>query len=503
MNNKGFMMAEVIIVSAIVLTTLSAFYLSYMKIYVKYRERINYYDISSLYRLGYYRDSLIELPNAAEDNNLMNTVLATVETNKIEKIYGFSNSVIANDAIRQIDGYNDKVFLLYDIKNNLNGDFVESKLSDSEFSSTFKDYINYLKDSTTFDSNYVLISERCKIINSDAKEKDDCKYSYLDVFNGNSVNNNSSCTTSPIFSNAMSDDNINFGAISSASNGNGLYVINSTKNDCHPIYYYRGAVTNNNVLFANYCWKIVRTTNTGGIKLIYNGSPIDAKCTTSTGSSTQLSSPFNNDASTLEMVGYSYKKNGIENDSVIKQTIDIWYKENIADKKDSLGNSYASYLEDTEWCNDRTNSGINMCSSGGSNMYTCYSGMLRLDNLKNPTLNCNQVADRYKISNIDGNGILKYPIGLITADEVAYAGGVYGVANTSFYLYNGQLYWTMTPFLFGNYYYNAHNFTVNNGLLSYGIVNVSAGVRPSISLENSVLFKSGDGSPGNPYIVSK
>ena len=40
------------------------------------------------------------------------------------------------------------------------------------------------------------------------------------------------------------------------------------------IYYFNGAVENNNVLFANYCWKIVRTTDTGGVKIVYNGVPI-------------------------------------------------------------------------------------------------------------------------------------------------------------------------------------------------------------------------------------
>ena len=64
---------------------------------------------------------------------------------------------------------------------------------------------------------------------------------------------------------------INFNAISSDTNGKGIYIKSGTENDPYPIYYYRGAVTDNNVLFANYCWKIVRATSTGGTKLIYNG----------------------------------------------------------------------------------------------------------------------------------------------------------------------------------------------------------------------------------------
>ena len=64
---------------------------------------------------------------------------------------------------------------------------------------------------------------------------------------------------------------INFGAISSDTNGKGVYMRAGTENDAYPIMYYRGAVEDNNVLFNNQCWKAVRTTDTGGVKLIYNG----------------------------------------------------------------------------------------------------------------------------------------------------------------------------------------------------------------------------------------
>ena len=56
----------------------------------------------------------------------------------------------------------------------------------------------------------------------------------------------------------------------------GVYLRAGTQNDDYPIVYYRGAVENNNVVFNNKCWKAVRTTNTGGVKLIYNGSSAKA-----------------------------------------------------------------------------------------------------------------------------------------------------------------------------------------------------------------------------------
>ena len=64
---------------------------------------------------------------------------------------------------------------------------------------------------------------------------------------------------------------INFGNVSSASNGQGLYILPGTESNTNPIYYYRGAVTDNNVIFGGFCWQMVRTTDTGGIKMIYNG----------------------------------------------------------------------------------------------------------------------------------------------------------------------------------------------------------------------------------------
>ena len=73
--------------------------------------------------------------------------------------------------------------------------------------------------------------------------------------------------------NALSDADINFSQIWPDKNIKGLYVRTGTENDENPIYYYRGGVENNNAMFAGYCWKIVRKTDTGGTKLIYNGEP--------------------------------------------------------------------------------------------------------------------------------------------------------------------------------------------------------------------------------------
>ena len=104
---------------------------------------------------------------------------------------------------------------------------------------------------------------------------------------------------------------VNFSQTSIDNGTDGLYVLKETQNDTYPIYYYRGAVTDNNVLFGGFCWKIVRTTDTGGTKLIYNGLPSGTnndQCTNTTGTATQLSttSKFNNNSTSPADVGYMY-----------------------------------------------------------------------------------------------------------------------------------------------------------------------------------------------------
>ena len=103
-----------------------------------------------------------------------------------------------------------------------------------------------------------------------------------------------------------SSSGIDFSKISSDTNGKGVYIRSGTENDTYPIYYYRGAVDNNNVLFANFCWKIVRTTETGGIKLIYNGVSSNGTCN-NTGDATQIgTSAFNTSSNSPSYVGYMY-----------------------------------------------------------------------------------------------------------------------------------------------------------------------------------------------------
>lgn len=102
------------------------------------------------------------------------------------------------------------------------------------------------------------------------------------------------------------DTNVNFNSKPTNANS-GVYTIASTASDTYPVHYYRGNIKNNNVLFAGFCWKIVRTTSTGGVKLIYNGVYDGTNKCNNTGTATQIgTSAFNSPDTSLADVGYMY-----------------------------------------------------------------------------------------------------------------------------------------------------------------------------------------------------
>ena len=85
-----------------------------------------------------------------------------------------------------------------------------------------------------------------------------------------------------------------------------LYTGEGADTYANPVYYYKGNVLNNNVLFGGFCWKIVRTTETGGVKIVYNGVQNDGSCN-NTGTDSQIgTSAFNSSGKSPAYVGYMY-----------------------------------------------------------------------------------------------------------------------------------------------------------------------------------------------------
>ena len=188
-------------------------------------------------------------------------------------------------------------------------------------------------------------------------------------------------------------------------------------------------------------------------------------------------------------------------DSPIKEKIDTWYEENLLSKTDENGHAWSEYLSDEVFCNDRSlYSGSGYLLSPTSYFYPYR----RVASLKTPSLSCSQASDRFTVDSSKGNGELDYPIGLITIDEASMAGGVYNVVNTRYYLYTGQSYWTLSPYVFNSWIAHAYVWLVSSSgtLYPWDSVAIGYGVRPVINLRADIEITSGDGSASYSFSVA-
>ena len=274
------------------------------------------------------------------------------------------------------------------------------------------------------------------------------------------------------------------------------------------VYYYAGNTTKNWVKFAGFYWRIIRTNADGSIRMLYSGT--EAEGTAGTNGMINTSTSFNSTYNNPMYVGYMYGTSGslVDNrknttNSTIKTAIDNWYASNMT--------SYTKYLSTTAvYCNDRELASGASYSTTGSFYYAAYT---RLKTNKTPTYDCTNDNDKFTVDASSGNGKLTYPIALMTADEIAYAGGVYNTTAPMWYYTNSsfesstgtQWWWSSSP----NYWngYNADSWivfgSVNPGYLNYSYVNTLGGVRPTVSLKSCVKTSGGDGSASDPYTIKE
>lgn len=144
MNNKGFMMAEVVVVSAIIIGSIAAFFVGYNGLITLYSDRIDYYDSTTLYELANYRDE-----------NLSDLKVSSSPIRKAG----------AGRSIYYVDG------------KLLNGKTDDGEVQ-TPSNNTFKKYIEYLKNTLDLtnkdnENKKILIMEKCS-------SNDDCKYAYLE-----------------------------------------------------------------------------------------------------------------------------------------------------------------------------------------------------------------------------------------------------------------------------------------------------------------------------------
>ena len=361
-----------------------------------------------------------------------------------------------------------------------------------------------------------------------------------------------------------------FGEASDASNDNTIYyfrgILDSNidpTSSASPNYGSNGdsAYYQNYVRLGNTCWRIVRTTGSGGVKMIYNGSYSGGttanSCANATGNAQLTTAPFNTSSATvagttytgleyqnMHAVGYTYSNVAAStttntalstllgssgndtttntNSSIIKKYIEIgWYQQNMT--------NYTSLLEpNAGYCNDRTvfdntspytqqAESTNVIPYGTSGMTQYNFGAYVRNKVANGTrtltLSCPRGAvDLYSTTTTSGgNGQLTYPVALITVDEAALSGsGGNGRTSTATqssnysygsFLRSGSYFWLLSPrdrYTYGG----AGEFLLStNGSLYGSYVSSAYGVRPSISLTSGTTATSGSGTAADPWVV--
>ena len=272
------------------------------------------------------------------------------------------------------------------------------------------------------------------------------------------------------------------------------------------VYYYAGNTTNNWVKFAGLYWRIIRTNHDGSIRLLYVGTSHD----TTTGNIGE--SEFNTSYNSPKYVGYKYGEDTsldtIRNnttDSTIKTFIDSWYQNNLTD--------YTKYLSTSAvYCNDRS-LGTGQTYSASSDSEFNFAPYYRMDYgtggaKANPSYNCTDIRDAFSAENTSAK--LTYPVSLMTADEIAFAGGVAATTmNTPYawFISNSAgtqvstSWWSLSPSIWG--FGNAYVWNWGSdpaGLNNYRVDYTSA-ARPAISLKSCIKYSTGDGTSESPYEI--
>ena len=309
------------------------------------------------------------------------------------------------------------------------------------------------------------------------------------------------------------------------------------------VYYFAGDAKNNWVKFGGFYWRIIRTNADGSIRMLYSGTSPD----TTNGYIDK--SAFNSSYDNSMYAGYMYGTSGTlasnrtnTNNSTIKGVVDTWYNNSLS--------SYTKYISTTAvYCNDREigkgtyvaqkefnknsdsmiafvdiNDTSNLIAAPDFQYNFKFSANIRLLDNKQPTYNCTNIKDAFSGSNTEAK--LTYPIGLMTADEVVYAGAntmnswsSSSTANVWYYLNSteGSItgstnWWTITPSIsakvsstnnsiYAAYVDNASLYVPDVYLGSSPLNNLKA-VRPVISIKQCALWSSGSGSYISPYEVN-
>ena len=155
--------------------------------------------------------------------------------------------------------------------------------------------------------------------------------------------------------------------------------------------------------------------------------------------------------------------------------------------------SYDKYIANTRFCNDTT-----VASTSGNYIY--YGAFNRISESfkaeKDPIFQCANTEKTY-------GGEYDLKVGLITADEVQYAGERGFVDSNYFYMaHKSSWFWTASPYTFSSYAY-VFGVSTFEGLMDTTGVSSEDDVRPTVNLKTDTLYTTGNGTKSNPYIINK
>ena len=244
------------------------------------------------------------------------------------------------------------------------------------------------------------------------------------------------------------------------SDASGLYKSTAT-NTGEPTYYFRGNVTNNYVSFAGQIWRIVRVNEDGTIRIVMQDG-------INSNANIAFNSKYNN-------YSYMYYTN-----IIVKTQLESWYQTNIGSKtnlasKVATGAYYCEQAKvkyDSSWTSERAE----------MTFYQIYT----------PDFKC--TADG------NGKGPVNASVGLLSYDEVVYAGGYFNKSNTSYYLNNSAIHWwTMSPAGFSGSNSNVWGVYTSGRITNYSVTNTNS-LRAVLNL-NADTLATGSGASSDPYVV--
>jgi len=289
--------------------------------------------------------------------------------------------------------------------------------------------------------------------------------------------------------------------------GGGDYVVGLTESECSDMdstKWITEKATWNVTSTKDIYWRIIRTNADGSIKLLYAGTSPDTE------KAYIGKSAFNSTDGDPMYAGYKYGTTGSlennrlnTNNSTIKTYVDNWYKNNLT--------AYTKYLSnDAVYCNDRNLASGQTYSTTKSFDYASVERLGRYTIA--PTYNCTNKSDAFSVNNASAK--LDYPVGLMSIDELSYAGGEFNTSLTAPYAwyytnakgessYSDLEFWSLSPYFW--YRSRLDEWKVLGSsdpgrLNGFGVSSMGA-VRPLVSLSSCNLISRGDGSPENPYIV--